>query len=152
MPQFTNAVADAISTGGAPTRYAYGQAIATAIAQGGDSQAAVAEATASAFCAGGSTASAWASAYAVALSQDSRGCLVLNQARAMARARCGPGVAESFSRAQSTSVVLGFCGLFDFIPGLNMGWSGGDAGSNAAGGGLADANGWGGTGGGWGKK
>ncbi|KAF6257956.1 hypothetical protein COO60DRAFT_1521458 [Scenedesmus sp. NREL 46B-D3] len=152
VPQFTTAVADAIATGGAPTRYAYGQAIATAIAQGGDSQAAVAEATASAFCAGGSTASAWSSAYAVALSQDSRGCLVLNQARAMARARCGPGAAEAVSRAQSTSTVLGFCGLFDFIPGLNMGWSGGDAGSNAVGAGSANANGWGSTGGTWGKK
>jgi hypothetical protein len=146
MPQFTTAVADAIATGGAPTRYAYGQAIATAIAQGGDSQAAVAEATASAFCAGGSTASAWASAYAVALSQDSRGCLVLNQAKAMAKAQCGNGASDAFSQAEATSTVLGFCGLLDLLPGgIDMGWSGSNSGSNSG-------NAYGGLFNGWGAK
>ncbi|KAF6257954.1 hypothetical protein COO60DRAFT_1521418 [Scenedesmus sp. NREL 46B-D3] len=146
MPQFTTAVASAIATGGAPTRYAYGQAIATAIAQGGDGQAAVAEATATAICAGGSTASAWASAYAVALSQDSRGCLVLNQAKAMAKAQCGNGASKAFSDAEATSTVLGFCGLLDLLPGgIGMGWAGGNSGSNSgnAYGGLF--NGWGGN-------
>jgi hypothetical protein len=144
VPQMTTAVADAIATGGAPTRYAYGQAIATAIAQGGDSQAAVAEATATAICAGGSTASAWASAYAVALSQDSRGCLVLNEAKAMAKAQCGNGASQAISEAEATSTVLGFCGLLDMLPGgINMGWSGGNSGSNSNSyGGLMD--GWGG--------
>lgn len=127
------------------------QAIATAVAQGGDSQAAVAEATAQAMCAGGSTASAWASAYAVALSTDARGCLVLNEAKAMARARCGPSGAESFARSQTNSLVLGFCGLMDLIPGLggiNLGgWSGGNAGSSTTGeSGFANGNGFGATG------
>ena len=140
LPVFTNAVADAIASGGAPTRYAYGQAIATAIAGGGEGQAAVAEATATAFCAGGGTAAAWASAYAVALSQDSRGCLVLSQARALASARCGAGAAEAFTKAEATSIVLGFCGLLDMLPpgSMDMGWSGGSAGGSATGGGRAD--------------
>jgi hypothetical protein len=46
MPQFTRSVAGAVSQGGPSARLAYGEAIATAIASGGDSQAAVAEATA----------------------------------------------------------------------------------------------------------
>lgn len=113
LPSFVPAVCDAINNGGDVTRYAYGQAIATAIAGGGDSQAAVAEATATAFCAGGSTAQAWASAYAIALSENSQGCLVLNQAKAMAFARCGNGMAQSWSGTEATSTVLGFCGLWD---------------------------------------
>jgi hypothetical protein len=86
------------------------------IAQGGDSKAAVAEATATAFCEGGSTAQSWASAYAVALSKDSQGCLVLNEAKAMARAKCGAAGAESVAKSEATSLVLGFCGLFDLLP------------------------------------
>jgi hypothetical protein len=61
--------------------------MAQAIAQGGDSKAAVAEATAQAFCEGGSTAQSWAAAYAVTLSKDSNGCLVLNEAKALAQVR-----------------------------------------------------------------
>lgn len=132
MPRFATAVADAISTGGAPARYAYGEAIATAIAAGDDGQAAVAEATAEAFCAGGATASSWASAYAVALEKDARGCLVLSQARAMAEVKCGASGAQAFSKAQTTSVLLGFCGLLDLVPtgSLNLGWS--DASADAS--------------------
>ncbi|KAF8073129.1 Bbs1 [Scenedesmus sp. PABB004] len=144
LPQFTSAVAGAISAGGAPTRYAYGQAIAAAIAGGGDGQAAVAEATAQAFCAGGSTASAWASAYAVALGQDAQGCLVLNQAKAMAQAQCGAGAAQAVSKAEATSLVLGFCGLLDFMPGgsfPDFSWSGGNSGSTSTDGGLGAAQG-----------
>lgn len=43
MPQFTTALAESMSTGGAPAKYAFGQAMATAIAQGADGQAAVAQ-------------------------------------------------------------------------------------------------------------
>lgn len=63
--------------------------MATAIASGGDGQAAVAEATATAFCQGGGTATAWAQAYAVALSQNSQGCLVLSQAKVRFRSSVG---------------------------------------------------------------
>lgn len=111
LPSFVPAIADAILNGGEPTRYAFGSAIATAIAEGGDGRVAVAEATATAMCSGGSTAQAWAEAYAVALSQDQQGCTVLNEARAIAYARCGPGFAESWVRTEATSTVLGFCGL-----------------------------------------
>lgn len=131
VPQFTRSVADAISRGGASTKLAYGEAIATAIAQGGDSKAAVAEATAAAFCEGGSTAQSWASAYAIALSKDSSGCLVLNEAKAMAQARCGAGAAESISKAEASSVVLGFCGLLDMIPDINYNFSSGNSGSSS---------------------
>jgi hypothetical protein len=134
IPQFTSAVADAIATGGASTRYAYGQAIATAIADGGDSQAAVAEATATALCQGGSTATAWSQAYAVALSQNSHGCLVLNQAKAMAQAKCGAQGAQALSNAEATSTVLGFCGLLNMLPsGMNYNWAGGSSGSSSNG-------------------
>lgn len=117
VPQFTTAVADAIATGGPSTRYVYGQAIATAIAGGSDGKAAVAEATATAMCQGGSTAASWAQAYAVALTQNSQGCLVLNQAKALAKAKCGAQGAEAVAKADATSTVLGFCGLMDMIPG-----------------------------------
>eukprot|EP00878_Enallax_costatus_P035616 GHUV01039795.1.p1 GENE.GHUV01039795.1~~GHUV01039795.1.p1 ORF type:complete len:182 (+),score=46.00 GHUV01039795.1:156-701(+) len=138
VPQFTSAVADAIATGGAPTRYAYGQAMATAIADGGDGQAAVAEATATAFCQGGSTATAWAQAYAVALSQNSQGCLVLNQAKAMAESKCGSQGAEALSKAEATSTVLGFCGLMDFMPSdTSYNWASGTSGSSSNGGNSA---------------
>lgn len=144
IPQFTSAVADAIATGGAPTRYAYGQAMATAIADGGDSQAAVAEATATALCEGGSTATAWSQAYAVALSQNSQGCLVLNQAKAMAQAKCGAHGAEALAKAEATSTVLGFCGLMDMLPsGLNYNWAGGNSGSSSSGGYAGLVNNWG---------
>lgn len=121
LPSFVPAIADAILGGGEPARYAFGSAIATAIADGGDGRAAVAEATAQAMCSGGSTAQAWAEAYAVALSQDRQGCLVLNEAKAMAYARCGPGFSESWSRTEATSTVLGFCGLLgnDIFSGNN---------------------------------
>jgi hypothetical protein len=109
MGLFVPAVCDAISGGGDSVRYAYGSAIATAISEDGT---AVAEATATALCQGGSRAEAFASAYAIALQQNSQGCLVLNQARAMAYARCGAGAAEAWSRAEATSTVLGFCGLW----------------------------------------
>jgi len=131
VPQFTRSVTDAISRGGPSTKLAYGEAIATAIAQGGDSKAAVAEATATAFCEGGSTAQSWASAYAIALSKDASGCLVLNEAKAMAQARCGAGASEAFSKAEATSMVLGFCGLLDMIPDINYNFSGGNSGSSS---------------------
>jgi len=120
VPQFTKSVSGAVAQGGAPATLAFGEAIATAVAQGGDSSAAVAEATATAFCEGGSTAQSWANAYAVALSKDSKGCLVLNEAKAMARAQCGAGAAEALSKAEATSTLLGFCGLADFIPGFDF--------------------------------
>jgi hypothetical protein len=68
----------------------------------------------------------------------------------MAQARCGPSGAESFARSQSNSLVLGFCGLMDLIPGLGGilgGWSGGNAGSSTTGnGGFANSDGFGATG------
>jgi hypothetical protein len=111
LPQFTKAIADAIAQGGSDGQYAYGQAIAKAVAGGGDSRAAVAEATATAMCAGGSQATAWASAYAIALSINNDGCLVLNEARALAVARCRGGQFSSESKTSATSTVLGFCGM-----------------------------------------
>jgi hypothetical protein len=129
VPQFTRSVADAVSQGGPSTRLAVGEAMATAIAGGGDSRAAVAEATATAFCEGGSTAQSWASAFAVALSKDRNGCLVLNEAQALAQARCAGNVAETFSKAEATSLVLGFCGLGDLIPDFNF--SSGQGGANS---------------------
>ena len=134
VQQFTRSVSDAVAQGGAPARLAFGEAIATAVAQGGDSQAAVAEATATAFCEGGSTAQSWASAYAVALSKDSQGCLVLNQAKALAQAKCGAGAAESISKAEATSLVLGFCGLIDFLPDLNFNFGSSQSGGSSWGG------------------
>lgn len=128
VPQFTRSVTNAIAQGGPSTKLAYGEAIATAIAQGGDSKAAVAEATATAFCEGGSTAQSWASAYAIALSKDSQGCLVLNEAKAMAQAKCGAGATQAISKAEATSLVLGFCGLLDFD--VNYNFSGGNSGSS----------------------
>jgi len=149
VPAMTTAVADAIAQGGADARYAMGTAIAQAVAAGGDSQAAITEATANAFCAGGSIANSWASAYAVALSQDAKGCLVLNQAKALAQSACGSGAANSIARAEATSLVMGFCGLLDMVPGGGgMGWSGGSTGSSTAGpGAAADGSGLGWTGG-----
>lgn len=72
--------------------------------------------------------------------------------QALAVARCGNGVAETFSRAQSTSLVLGFCGLFDLGLGSGSGWSGSTADTSSFGNGLADAGGWGNTGGNWGNS
>lgn len=58
---------------------------------------------------------------------------MLNQAKALAQARCGNGAAEAFSKAEATSTVLGFCGLLDLVPGgVNMGWSGSSGSSNTA--------------------
>lgn len=54
---------------------------------------------------------------------------MLNQAKAMAQAKCGAGVAESISKAEATSVVLGFCGLADLIPGYSF--NSGNAGGNS---------------------
>lgn len=119
LPSFVPAIADAILGGGPQTRYAFGSAIATAIADGGDNRAAVAEATATAMCTGGGTAQAWAEAYAVAIEQDSQGCTVLKEAYAMAYARCGPGYAESWTRTEATSTVLGYCAADD-----NWSWLG----------------------------
>jgi hypothetical protein len=116
LPSFVPAIAEAILGGGVQARYAFGSAIATAIADGGDNRAAVAEATATAMCSGGSTAQAWAEAYAVAVEQDTQGCTVLKEAYAMAYARCGPGYAESWTRTEATSTVLGYCAA-------NDGWS-----------------------------
>lgn len=113
LPSFVPAIADAILNGGQATRYAFGSAIAVAVAEGGDNRAAVAEASAVAMCSGGSTAQAWAEAYAVAIEQDPQGCTVLKEAHAMAYARCGPGYAESWARTEATSTVLGYCGAFD---------------------------------------
>lgn len=109
LPSFVPAIADAILGGGPQTRYAFGSAMAVAIAEGGDGRAAVAEATATAMCTGGSTAQAWAEAYAVAIEQDPQGCTVLKEAYAMAYARCGPGYSESWTRTEATSTVLGYC-------------------------------------------
>jgi hypothetical protein len=103
------AIAEAILGGGVQSRFAFGSAIATAIADGGGNRAAVAEATATALCSGGSTAQAWAEAYAVAIEQDPQGCTVLREAYASAYARCGPGYAQSWANSEATSTVLGFC-------------------------------------------
>ena len=111
VPQMTTAITEAVATGGTNAQVTYGTAIAKAVAAGGDSQAAVAEATATAYCEGGSTAESWSNAYAVAISQDSKGCLVMNEARAMAMAKCGGGQFTSEAKAEATSTVLGFCGL-----------------------------------------
>jgi hypothetical protein len=111
VPQMTAAVTEAVATGGENAQIAYGTAIAKAIAGGGDSQAAIAEATATAYCQGGATADSWSNAYAVAISQDSKGCLVLNEARALAQARCRGGQFTSDAQSEATSTVLGFCGL-----------------------------------------
>jgi hypothetical protein len=134
IPQMTRSVTDAMTQGGAPATLAFGEAIATAVAQGGDSKAAVAEATATAICEGGSTAEAWSSAYAVALSKDSQGCLVLNEAKAMARAKCGQGAAQSITKAEASSIVLGFCGLLDFIPGFDFNFGTSQSGGSSWGG------------------
>jgi hypothetical protein len=120
------AMADAVASGGSTGSALYGQAIAKAVAAGGEGQAAVAEATAEVFCAGGAPASAWSSAFAVALNQDENGCLVLNQARAMAMSSCGGGAFNSVADADATSIVLGFCGL----GGPTFSYSSTDAGSN----------------------
>ncbi|GBF89828.1 hypothetical protein Rsub_02532 [Raphidocelis subcapitata] len=123
------AMADAINQGGDYGRYTYGQALARAIASGGDGQAAVAEATAEVFCQGNSYATAWSSAFAVALTQDQNGCLVLSQARAMAMASCGGGAFNSYSSSDASTRVLGFCGLLP--PGVFPGF--GYSGSNGGG-------------------
>jgi hypothetical protein len=111
LRNFGLAVADAVSRGGQNGQYAYGKALATAIAGGGDGQQAVAEATAEVFCSGSNSyASAWSSAFAIALNQDQNGCLVLSKARALASASCGGGAFNSFADSEATSKVLGFCG------------------------------------------
>lgn len=84
-------MAGAIKQGGSAGLETAGQAISQAIAGGPDSQQALARATANVFCEGGALATAWAAAFSVALSQDARGCLVLNQARALAVTTCGGG-------------------------------------------------------------
>lgn len=141
VPQLTEAVCDSINTGGDAAKYASGTAIAQAIAQGGDSKAAVAEATATALCTGGSTAEAWSSAYAIALSQDKNGCLVLNEAKAMALSKCGNGAADAVAEAEASSSVLGFCGLLEgMFPDNELSFSGGNSGSTSTAGG---SNGWG---------
>lgn len=141
VPQLTSALCGAINQGGDAARVATGQAIAKAIAGGGDSRQAVAEATANALCSGdASQAQAWSSAFAVALSTNQQGCLVLNEAKAMAQARCGAdGTAEAVSNAEASSSVLGFCGLMldgVFGDGADMSFSGGSssAGSGGSGG------------------
>jgi hypothetical protein len=134
LPQFTQAVTQALTTGDDNTKAAFGEAIATAVASGGDGQAAVAEATATAFCSGGGSANAWASAYAVALTQNARGCLVLNQAKAIAQARCGGGQFTASAQAEATSTVLGFCGLLPggFLDQFGSGWSTSQGGATAS--------------------
>jgi len=131
VPQMTTAVTEAVSTGGENAQVAYGTAIAKAIAGGGDSKAAIAEATATAYCEGGATADSWSNAYAVAIAQDAKGCLVLNEAKALAQARCRGGQFTSDAQSEATSTVLGFCGL------LPLGYGGssftsGSSGSTAA--------------------
>jgi hypothetical protein len=138
VPQLTTAVSEAITSGGDSMRFASGTAIAQAIAQGGDSKAAVAEATATALCAGGSQAQAWSSAYAVALSQDRNGCLVLNEAKALAQAKCGDGAADAVADAEASSTVLGFCGLLEgLFPDTDVSFRGSNSGSTGS------TNGWG---------
>lgn len=130
VPQLTQAVVESINTGGDAARYASGTAIAQAVAAGGDSKAAVAEATAVALCSGQATAQSWSSAYAVALAKSQDGCLVLNEAKALAQARCGEGAADAIADAEASSTVLGFCGLLEgFFPDTEMSWSGGNTGS-----------------------
>jgi hypothetical protein len=57
-----------------------------------------------------------------------QGCLVLNEARALAYARCGNGASQAWSRTEATSTVLGFCGLFGanglggLLGGFSSGW------------------------------
>lgn len=148
VPQLTEAICDSIETGGDAAKYASGTAIAQAIAQGGDSKAAVAEATATALCTGGSTAEAWSSAYAIALSQDKNGCLVLNEAKAMAFSMCGNGAADAVAEAEASSSVLGFCGLLEgMFPDNELSFSSGNSGSTSTAGG---SNGWGSNG--WGSN
>jgi hypothetical protein len=113
LSSFVPAIAEAILGGGVQARYSFGSAIATAIADGGDNRAAVAEATATALCTGGGTAQAWAEAYAVAIELNPRGCAVLKEAYAAAYARCGPGYAQSWTRTEATSTVLGYCAAND---------------------------------------
>ena len=155
VPQLMEAVCQSINTGGDSARYATGNAIAQAIAQGGDSKAAVAEATATALCSGGSQAQAWSSAYAIALSKDQNGCLVLNEAKAMAQAKCGDGAADAVAEAEASSSVLGFCGLLEgFFPDTDISVAGGNSGSTSSGNngiGSSGQGGWGGSQGSWGQ-
>lgn len=133
LPQLASAVSNALATGGTSTKYAIGQAIATAVAGDADSKQAIAEATSTVLCSGdNSKAMAWSQAFAIALSQDSNGCLILNQAKALAQAQCGNSAAQTSTQAEATSTVLGFCGLLDSIPGgVDMGWSGSTGGSSS---------------------
>lgn len=134
IKHFGLAMADALQQGGTYGQYTYGQAIAKAVAQGSDGQAAVAEATAEVFCQGGSYANAWSSAFAIALNQDQNGCLVLSKARALAVSSCGGGAFNSYADSDSTSKVLGFCGLMPpgTVPGFSF--NSNDSGSNTWGG------------------
>lgn len=63
--------------------------------------------------------------------QDQNGCLVLSQARAIASASCGGGAFNSYADSDSTSKVLGFCGLLPpgVFPGFN--YNTGNSGSNS---------------------
>ncbi|KAI8470303.1 MAG: hypothetical protein J3K34DRAFT_510396 [Monoraphidium minutum] len=132
LRNFGLSMADAVSRSGGDSRYAFGEALASAIGGGGDAAAAVAEATAEVFCAGeGDYASAWSSAFAVALSQDENGCLVLSKARALATASCGGGAFDSTSDTDATSKVLGFCGLFAPGAGPQFSINGSDGGSTS---------------------
>jgi len=110
LGDFAGAMAQAVSEGGEYGQATFGQAMAKAMATT-EGQAAVAEATASVFCGPNTYATAWAEAMSVALSRDSRGCLVLNKAKAIAVARCNGGVFSAEAKAEATSRVLGFCGL-----------------------------------------
>jgi hypothetical protein len=125
---FAGAMAQALTEGGEYGQAAFGQAIAKAMATT-EGQAAVAEATASVFCGPNTYATAWAEAMSVALSRDARGCLVLNQAKAIAVARCNGGVFSAEAKAEATSRVLGFCGLRPWYQ-QGGGWGGGFGGGN----------------------
>jgi hypothetical protein len=123
LPSFVTSITEALLGGGVQTRYAFGSAIATAVADGGDGRAAVAEATATAMCTGGGTAQAWAEAYAVAIEQNDQGCTVLKEAHAIAYAKCGPGYAQSWSKTEATSTILGYCAVWN-DDGSLAGWGG----------------------------
>lgn len=74
--------------------------------------------------------------------------------QALAVAKCGNGVSQTFSKAEATSTVLGFCGLFDLGFGQGAGWSNTNTESGATGNAFGDAGGFGSTDGynGWGRK
>jgi hypothetical protein len=138
LNDFAGAMAQALAEGGEYGQATFGQAMAKAMATS-EGQAAVAEATASVFCGPGTYATAWAEAMSVALSRDSRGCLVLNKAKAIAVARCNGGVFSAEAKAEATSRVLGFCGL---RPWYSSGGGGNNWGNNNNNWGGGDDDGW----------